>query len=99
SPPGTTVFPYTTLFRSRGTRLVAAGVVGISPVALLSKAMFAGCMRNLMNCEAPCDACCGQVALIPHSQDPPPIFGPLPKSTEGRSEEHTSELQSLAYLV
>src|SRR6266568_7636115 len=37
-----------------------------------------------MNCQAPCDCCCGQDALIPHSQDPPPIFGPLPKSTEGR---------------
>src|SRR2546425_6960200 len=68
-PPRSTLFPYTTLFRSR-----AAGAPGRS--------------------QAPARA--------------PPVVAGRPKVLEGidargrpgpRSEEHTSELQSLAYLV
>src|SRR2546423_8091181 len=67
-PPRSTLFPYTTLFRS----LVAPGDRGAS-------------MRTL------------------HRYQPWP---PVPQHSQGsldstlvRSEEHTSELQSLAYLV
>src|SRR2546423_9583438 len=55
-PPRSTLFPYTTLFRSR--------------------------------CRS--GRCRG--SRRPARRAPPPIHGP-------RSEEHTSELQSLAYLV
>src|SRR2546425_6265168 len=64
-PPRSTLFPYTTLFRSaeRGLRVVAAAV---------------DARRELMR------------EKIGRSR---PIFSRM------RSEEHTSELQSLAYLV
>src|SRR2546425_9718835 len=59
-PPRSTLFPYTTLFRSRGTR------------------------RRRTECRA------GQTRA----------GRARPRSGSGpRSEEHTSELQSLAYLV
>src|SRR2546425_4823563 len=66
-PPRSTLFPYTTLFRSRGKRAKAG-----TPVAVAE----------------PIDR---QVA---HDRDQPGReLGAM------RSEEHTSELQSLAYLV
>src|SRR2546425_4925415 len=60
-PPRSTLFPYTTLFRS--------AVFAASPHARWSR-----------------------IALDN-------LFGHDPESAQGRSEEHTSELQSLAYLV
>src|SRR2546425_5587607 len=58
-PPRSTLFPYTTLFRSPGCyRLAAAGL-------------------------------CGGLGRA----------GGAPRGAADRSEEHTSELQSLAYLV
>src|SRR2546425_1334974 len=65
-PPRSTLFPYTTLFRS----LVAAG------------AKTAASPRDV---AGRCDVL---VTMLPNSPD-----------VELRSEEHTSELQSLAYLV
>src|SRR2546425_9191243 len=63
-PPRSTLFPYTTLFRSRRT---------------IHHAVFGGAGGFPEGSEGPGDAC---------------------ESDEGwRSEEHTSELQSLAYLV
>src|SRR5687767_15746642 len=56
-PPRSTLFPYTTLFRSRAVERVPARMVGRGRAPLLPRAELA------------------------------------------RSEEHTSELQSLAYLV
>src|SRR2546425_5557409 len=75
-PPRSTLFPYTTLFRSTNH--------GIPP------------------------AWCN--ADVPPVGGPPPdprtnpaksilLFQPLPERSGLRSEEHTSELQSLAYLV
>src|SRR2546423_9353140 len=58
-PPRSTLFPYTTLFRSRATSL----------------ADFISTARSIRT-------------LIP-----------APITASARSEEHTSELQSLAYLV
>src|SRR2546425_6353960 len=65
-PPRSTLFPYTTLFRSLQVRL--------------------------------------QRPPHHHREDGHPIAIPLPRPHQnrvapGRSEEHTSELQSLAYLV
>src|SRR2546425_4649050 len=68
-PPRSTLFPYTTLFRSR---LARAGV------AAPERPARGGAARNR------------RLRRLP----PIPRFSP-----GGRSEEHTSELQSLAYLV
>src|SRR2546425_4890868 len=66
-PPRSTLFPYTTLFRSR------IGISGISP----------------------CPGTQGSGrAQLPQTTPPP-----RGTSSSPRSEEHTSELQSLAYLV
>src|SRR2546425_9447869 len=70
-PPRSTLFPYTTLFRSHGEGAAAA--------------------REQDGCQ-----CRGDTlgVLLDHGGQP------RNKSTAGmRSEEHTSELQSLAYLV
>src|SRR5687767_15639401 len=61
APPSSTLFPYTTLFRSR------------------SSARGAARPRR-------------------SGRSPPPRFA-RPRTAARRSEEHTSELQSLAYLV
>src|SRR2546425_6657435 len=67
-PPRSTLFPYTTLFRSRCAR--RARPVGRDR----------GAARGARNSE-PAGGCRPRLARA------------------GRSEEHTSELQSLAYLV
>src|SRR2546425_7711112 len=66
-PPRSTLFPYTTLFRSRTVRLLPDGILPIFHYVC-------GCApyRNLVHIS---------------------VRG------AARSEEHTSELQSLAYLV
>src|SRR5687767_15481693 len=69
-PPRSTLFPYTTLFRSRGR-----------PAA---RNRPAACTADRAARSRNAGRCC------PGSSPPP---------TESRSEEHTSELQSLAYLV
>src|SRR3989441_2979653 len=69
-PPRSTLFPYTTLFRS----LVRAAFVAV-PADADPEVRIRLQDRHL---------------LIEHSG----VFGP-----DVRSEEHTSELQSLAYLV
>src|SRR2546425_8392911 len=67
-PPRSTLFPYTTLFRSQWRRLRLA-------------------------VEMDCDA---RVLAQGRSA---PAYGQLLLQVGRRSEEHTSELQSLAYLV
>src|SRR5687767_15559071 len=74
-PPRSTLFPYTTLFRSPPDRARCRGVLRClrwhSPVRDFQRSVSAG------------------------------IAGPDGRlaASRGRSEEHTSELQSLAYLV
>src|SRR2546425_9311313 len=72
-PPRSTLFPYTTLFRSQYPYVLA--VPCNEPVGILTRD---GQRRRVEVCEVE--------ALLLHAQD-------------WRSEEHTSELQSLAYLV
>src|SRR2546425_8732044 len=73
-PPRSTLFPYTTLFRSISGLIYPRRNQGIR----------SGCVRGL------CPNSSGfQLALRKASWKP----------DELRSEEHTSELQSLAYLV
>src|SRR3712207_8833160 len=78
-PPRSTLFPYTTLFRSNKDieDIVVAGEEGYREAKEF--------MRMLMPSHAK--------AVKPY-RDPVPLF-----ARHGRSEEHTSELQSRQYLV
>src|SRR2546425_7650359 len=79
-PPRSTLFPYTTLFRSRTAGRLTIAPVGFSPTWEHPAAWAATCAA-VHNCVG------GAVRLAG-------ICTP-----NSRSEEHTSELQSLAYLV
>src|SRR2546425_7023540 len=76
-PPRSTLFPYTTLFRSVG--------VAVACNAVRKNAAWPGTRSK--KCEPGREPICtnGVTAALAHFLD--------------RSEEHTSELQSLAYLV
>src|SRR2546425_1866274 len=74
-PPRSTLFPYTTLFRSDCR-------VELQPPEAL--------VRHPVRT--------GQVSAEP-GRAAEQVVGPLERFVELRSEEHTSELQSLAYLV
>src|SRR2546425_7979879 len=79
-PPRSTLFPYTTLFRSTGADPKDKLVAGL-------KESFQFCSTALGSIQ---DAQLG---------DSVPFFGGRKVTRGVRSEEHTSELQSLAYLV
>src|SRR2546425_5491139 len=83
-PPRSTLFPYTTLFRS-GT------LTGTTSSAI---ALSAGSATQLTLSTQPAATAQAGVAL---SQQP--VVQLRDASGNARSEEHTSELQSLAYLV
>src|SRR3712207_9438675 len=68
-PPRSTLFPYTTLFRSWVTAMTVPSY---------------------------CCKCCSNQSILSASRW---LVGSSSKSTSGRSEEHTSELQSRQYLV
>src|SRR5258706_6424689 len=78
-PPRSTLFPYTTLFRSRPRSQ--------SPLRVLLM------VRPPGHPIYPC------VAHSPGSNNPTASLSPLAVTTSPRSEEHTSELQSLTNLV
>src|SRR3989441_8311287 len=86
-PPRSTLFPYTTLFRSLGSRAADSSQQGVDrqrhPV---------GQFRNAAEPRA---------ALNPAGPERSAGHGGCdhPGLQRVRSEEHTSELQSLAYLV
>src|SRR3989441_5441545 len=84
-PPRSTLFPYTTLFRSRA-RLRAAEGIADGPRTPA---------RNRMRGAA------GELAAAADESDRRyrPRAARGTPAAGGRSEEHTSELQSLAYLV
>src|SRR2546425_8543145 len=79
-PPRSTLFPYTTLFRSPTSK---AGWAIVAPDCDHAAPRFLGMVVFRMVCN---DRCARQREA--------PVVAP-----RGRSEEHTSELQSLAYLV
>src|SRR2546425_9761320 len=86
-PPRSTLFPYTTLFRSRadatGTFYVSSEL-GLSAGTLAWKSTDGGLHYTAL--ESP-------------NQLSQAAGGEGPGGGDTRSEEHTSELQSLAYLV
>src|SRR3712207_6906796 len=77
-PPRSTLFPYTTLFRSMGWP--SEEEAGLSPAERTKRPE-----RLRPNGSQRCTSGC----ISRHHSDPAP----------GRSEEHTSELQSRQYLV
>src|SRR5258706_4662731 len=85
-PPRSTLFPYTTLFRSRNIifALMAIGVIAIAYGFITNPARaWSSLLHNAFYFNA--IALCGLFFEI--------------KSIMQRSEEHTSELQSLTKLV
>src|SRR5947209_12505418 len=90
-PPRSTLFPYTTLFRSgvAGTVREQDPVVGMQITDLgrvwKNRHRRAGCGQPLEN---------RALAAVVDDSDPRPSL-----VAEHRSEEHTSELQSRQYLV
>src|SRR3712207_7975542 len=88
-PPRSTLFPYTTLFRSRGPGAMRRWWVVIA--LLLSLGVNLGLVAAVAT---------RRIAARSAEGPPPegPRRGPGPQDL-GRSEEHTSELQSRQYLV
>src|SRR3712207_8939577 len=91
-PPRSTLFPYTTLFRSGYELLAAADVIEDVPGVVASWTQGTVIRSWLLD------------LLVRALQDDPgleKITGYAEDSGEGRwrSEEHTSELQSRQYLV
>src|SRR2546425_7659567 len=89
-PPRSTLFPYTTLFRSDLAEAnVGFSESGVFDVGLLDSSGQAVPIQPLETERHPDGSIRrARIAFIAH--DVPAL---------GRSEEHTSELQSLAYLV
>src|SRR2546425_1995268 len=77
-PPRSTLFPYTTLFRSNATATVILSTATVNT-------------KNALTSPGTDNS----------NQPLPPVFKVwlAPAGDPTRSEEHTSELQSLAYLV
>src|SRR3712207_8155844 len=83
-PPRSTLFPYTTLFRSA----VRGGGHYLGHILLADQARERGAVVHLVVKRL--NRHVELVVLQAHAR---PVIGP------GRSEEHTSELQSRQYLV
>src|SRR3712207_9120949 len=95
-PPRSTLFPYTTLFRSavtgpRGAHAESQDASGQTR----SRRWVSGELATESWVDPPSDSPRGGAGF------PRPCFraGPCPPVSGGRSEEHTSELQSRQYLV
>src|SRR3712207_6918641 len=94
-PPRSTLFPYTTLFRSRrprANRLRAGAVAARAHVSA---------QRRLGRREAHAERALETLDRGPALRNHPDVSGQAApqRAAEDRSEEHTSELQSRQYLV
>src|SRR2546425_8779616 len=81
-PPRSTLFPYTTLFRSPASR--PRGTSSSRAPESAAPDEPPGEQRRAQRDQRPAERALGRG---------------IPRGRERRSEEHTSELQSLAYLV
>src|SRR2546425_1523259 len=96
-PPRSTLFPYTTLFRSM---LAFAGPTAKNAAALLRDQHLGACYLSNDNFIDPGQSAALMADLQELARAGSGIPALLAADQEGaRSEEHTSELQSLAYLV
>src|SRR5262249_57804737 len=94
-PPSAPLFPYTTLFRS-GDRFAGQAQPPAFPLTWGLWWLVWG--EQVVSAERTAPVLLGeqaQVVAVERGFDPPPSGGPV----VGRSEEHTSELQSLTNLV
>src|SRR5687767_15772097 len=82
-PPRSTLFPYTTLFRSSRDRRTSPAAASTGGHGLRARVNSAGLLHT----------------LPPGTREAYPTRLEVSVSSTARSEEHTSELQSLAYLV
>src|SRR3712207_7764093 len=88
-PPRSTLFPYTTLFRSQGWQK-GDKTAGCLTAQRLGEAVLS--LRKSVLCE--------KLARPRSSRNRTPIGAiSSPRFSAARSEEHTSELQSRQYLV
>src|SRR3712207_6914851 len=92
-PPRSTLFPYTTLFRSDGRQPVARTLIEAAHLHLLAGEMVVD--------EVQLQTGIGSVAALRITADQltEGIRSLLRHALVARSEEHTSELQSRQYLV
>src|SRR5690348_17463510 len=92
-PPRSTLFPYTTLFRSLGNGRHAVAVLGIAPADGVAVAAGIGAQADVEAGRAGRRQAGGgrgfPVAALAADQG----------AADERSEEHTSELQSPVHLV
>src|SRR5689334_23440362 len=84
-PPRSTLFPYTTLFRSVLSRVKATLLIGVMSIAFIFIGRFAANLVQSVSTFA---------VLIITCTTPWMVIMII-----GRSEEHTSELQSQFHLV
>src|SRR3712207_8501023 len=94
-PPRSTLFPYTTLFRSAGG--AAEGVVGADAVAAVARVVAVRGAEDRVGTVA------GEQAVGTGATLEPVVAAAATQAVVAvaaeRSEEHTSELQSRQYLV
>src|SRR5687767_15341477 len=86
-PPGSTLFPYTTLFRSRRPVGQGQGLRHLRPAGPVARDLRRG--RRSRQSQH----------VARREWRAPPERLDEDDDLQARSEEHTSELQSLAYLV
>src|SRR5207249_11232253 len=96
--PTSTLFPYTTLFRSREDHLAVRGRVDVR-THLLPRALVAGGRAFGERVDATMDVRVGVLVELAHRVEHLPRLLRRGGRVEVRSEEHTSELQSRFDLV
>src|SRR3712207_8464937 len=94
-PPRSTLFPYTTLFRSKGSRKSTPFAAQLAAEAAARRAMEHGMRKVDVFVKGPGS---GRETAIRSLQAAGLEVGQIADVTP-RSEEHTSELQSRQYLV
>src|SRR3989441_13166825 len=95
-PPRSTLFPYTTLFRSADSSVVVAAFASWHETHDSARRVLDGALRLVAHCAL--ETYSVLTRLPPPHRAPGDVVRDF-RSSMGRSEEHTSELQSLAYLV
>src|SRR3712207_9575241 len=95
-PPRSTLFPYTTLFRSLQSSESLNGAERSTSqlIQLVGMPQFLASCWLVLN-----SSLCGPLCRLPECPNNMEASFLLPRVSEPRSEEHTSELQSRQYLV